>query len=88
MDKAMKYHTKRHRDKQGIPMEQPVNYRHFWKARMKDIKIYVLTMKLKEVAAIYNVKVSKLSHAMSAHGVSANVERHRNRLKESKYNDN
>jgi hypothetical protein len=55
---------------------------------MADIKIHVLTMRLVEVAALYNAKVSQLSNAMSSHGVSANVERHRNRLKESKYNDN
>jgi hypothetical protein len=84
MGKEMKYHTKRHRDKQGIPESKPVNYRYFWKERMADIKIHVLTMNLAQVAALYNAKVSQLSNAMSAHGVSANVERHRNKMKESK----
>jgi hypothetical protein len=80
----MKYHTKRHRDKQGIPESKPVNYRCFWKERMADIKIHVLTMNLAQVAALYNAKVSQLSNAMASHGVSANVERHRNKVKESK----
>ena len=77
----MKYYTKLYRNKQNLSLTDKVNYRHVWGDRMPDIKIYLLTMSLKQVAAIYNATVSQLSNAMSAHGVFARVERHRNKLK-------
>ena len=77
----MKYHTKLYRSKNNIPIDQEVNYRHVWEDRMEDIKLMVLTMRLKTIADHYGVTVSNLGDAMCRNNVSANVERHRNKLK-------
>jgi hypothetical protein len=77
----MKRHTMLQRNKRGISLDLPVKYRYVWAARMDEVKLLVLTMSLKKVAKHFNCKMSALSNAMSFHGVSANVERHKNKLK-------
>jgi hypothetical protein len=48
---------------------------------MDEVKLLVLTMSLKQVAKHFDCKMSALANAMSFHKVSANVERHKNKLK-------
>jgi hypothetical protein len=77
----MEYHTKLQRNKKGISLDLPVKYRYVWAARMDEVKLLVLTMSLQQVAAHFDCKMSALANAMSSHGVSANVERHKNKLR-------
>ncbi|URC15426.1 hypothetical protein JLT2_58 [Paraglaciecola Antarctic JLT virus 2] len=76
--------VKSYRKANGISLDLPCNYKRVWEARMPHIKILVLHMGLKEIAEHYNTSSNNLSVNMANHEVSANVERHRNKLRMNK----
>ncbi|URC15427.1 hypothetical protein JLT2_59 [Paraglaciecola Antarctic JLT virus 2] len=73
--------TKYQRTRKGQSLTAPVNYRHVWVERMSQVKILVLTMTLQQVADVFGCTMSALANAMRYHNVSANIERHKNKLK-------
>ena len=77
----MKYSSMRYRRVNGLDVNLPLNYKNIWADRMPDIKILILHMGTKDIAEHYKTKVGNLTLAMSYHGVSANVERHKNKLR-------
>jgi hypothetical protein len=77
----MKCDVKSYRKKKGIPLNLPIKYRHVWADRIEHIKILVLHMGLKDIADHYKTNVANLSAIMGNYEVSANVERHKNKLR-------
>jgi hypothetical protein len=80
----MSYSSMSYRRAKGIDVNLPNKYRNVWAARMPHIKILVLHMGLKNIAEHYNTTSNNLSVNMANHEVSANVERHRNKLRMNK----
>ena len=77
----MDYSTKSRRIQNGIDLELPINYRHIWDDLMPQIKIWLITMSIQQVADKLGSTVSRLSQAMSVRGISANRVRYENKLK-------
>ena len=80
----MKPNTQHYRKIHLIDMSLDLNYRNIWLGRLDEIKSLVVTMSIKKLASYYGVPVSSLSAAMKHHKISANVERHKNKLKLNK----
>jgi hypothetical protein len=77
----MSYSAKSYRKKKGIDLSLPYGYRNVWADRMQHIKILVLHMGLKDIAEHYRTSTTNLSACMGNYEVSANVERHKNKLR-------
>jgi hypothetical protein len=84
ISQTISHGVKSYRKANGIDLDLPCNYKRVWAARMPHIKILVLHMRLKDIAEHYGTSSNNLSVNMANHEVSANVERHRNKLRINK----